>query len=64
MIKLLSVADVAELFGVSEAWVRDHAAGRREPKLPAVKLGTDEGRGIWKFMPQDIEDFLNDQKSE
>lgn len=44
MNKLLSVSEVAEWLGVSSAWVRDHASGRREPKLPAIKLGTQDGQ--------------------
>lgn len=64
MTKLLSVADVAEMLGVSSAWVRDHAAGRREPKLPAIKLGTADGRGKWKFIPQDVENFILEQRCE
>lgn len=48
--RLLSVSEVAEWLGVSSAWVRDHAQGRRLPKLPAVKLGEENGKGLWKFL--------------
>lgn len=64
MPKLLSVSEVADWLGMSAAWVRDHAAGRRYPKLPAVKMGTTAGKGIWKFIPQDVEKFIHQQRSE
>ena len=38
MEKLLSVKQVAEILGVSEGWVRDHAT-RKRPRLPVIKLG-------------------------
>lgn len=63
MNKLLSVSEVAELLGVSTAWVRDHASGRREPRLPAIKLGTNDGKGLWKFLPQDVETFIQEQRT-
>jgi hypothetical protein len=62
--KLLSVSEVAELLGVSSAWVRDHASGRRQPKLAAVKLGTVDGKGLWKFIPDDVEDFIRRQRQD
>lgn len=37
--RLLDVAEVAHLLGTSEAWVRQHASGLRQPKIPSVKLG-------------------------
>ena len=39
MDKLLTVPEVARLLAVSDSWVRDHATGRRRPRLPCVKLG-------------------------
>jgi hypothetical protein len=60
--RLLSVGEVAEWLGVSSAWVRDHASGRRVPKLPAIKLGTEDGKGLWKFIPQDVENFIREQR--
>jgi hypothetical protein len=33
--------------------VREHAAGRRKPKLPAIKLGD-----LWKFEKEKIEAFI------
>lgn len=62
--RLLSVDEVAEWLGVSTVWVRDHAAGRRRPKLPAVKLGQDGGKGLWKFQAGDIENFIQEQRTE
>lgn len=63
MNKLLSVSEVADWLGVSPAWVRDHASGRRIPKLPAVKLGSEDGKGLWKFIPQDVENFIQTQRN-
>lgn len=37
--QLLTVADIARWFKISRGWVFDHAAGRRQPILPSVKLG-------------------------
>jgi len=37
--RLLDVAEVAGLLGMSEAWVRQHANGLRRPQIPNVKLG-------------------------
>lgn len=62
--KLLSVTEVAEWLGVSSAWVRDHASGRRTPKLPAVKLGSEDGKGLWKFLVKDVEHFIMEQRTE
>jgi hypothetical protein len=59
--RLLSVDEVADWLGVSTGWVRDHAAGRRRPRLPAIKLGDDDGKGLWRFQPDAIEDFIRKQ---
>lgn len=64
MKKLLSVSEVAEWLGVSSAWVRDHASGRRKPKLVAIKLGTPDGKGLWRFLPEDVENFIREQRNE
>jgi predicted DNA-binding transcriptional regulator AlpA len=53
---LLTLDRVAELLGVSKAWVRDHAT-RRNPRLPVVRLGGK--RAILRFRPQDIEKFID-----
>jgi excisionase family DNA binding protein len=37
--RLLTVREVADWLAISETWVRDHAAGRRRPALPAIRLG-------------------------
>jgi hypothetical protein len=64
MTPLLSVSDVAKWLGVSTGWVRDHAAGRRTPRLPAVKLGVEDGKGLWKFIAEDVENFIREQRVE
>lgn len=60
--RLLNVGDVAEWLGVSEGWVRDHASGRRQPRLHAIKLGPPKGKGLWKFREEDVYGFIQDQR--
>jgi hypothetical protein len=36
---LVKARDVAKKLGVSISWVIQHAAGKRKPYLPAVKMG-------------------------
>jgi excisionase family DNA binding protein len=38
--QLLTVAEVATLLKISQAWVRQHASGFRSPRIPRVKLGS------------------------
>ncbi|MGH9504802.1 MAG: helix-turn-helix transcriptional regulator [Terriglobales bacterium] len=56
MTRLLSLEDVAEMLGVSRAWVRDHAT-RRQPRIPVVRLGGK--RALLRFRAQDIENFID-----
>ena len=51
--QLLSVEQVAQILGVSPAWVRDHAT-RKQPHLKCVKVGK-----LLKFRPDDVEEFIN-----
>lgn len=60
--RLLSVSEVAEWLGVSKGWVRDHALGRRQPRLFAIKLGPAKGKGLWKFREEDVHQFIQDQR--
>ena len=60
--RLLDVSDVAEWLGVSKGWVRDHALGRRQPRLFAIKLGPAKGKGLWKFREEDVYQFIQDQR--
>jgi predicted DNA-binding transcriptional regulator AlpA len=53
---LLSQEDVAQMLGVSKAWVHDHAT-RRSPRIPVVRLGGQ--RAVLRFRPVDIEQFIN-----
>lgn len=62
--RLLDVEEVAEILGVSANWVRAHAAGRRLPRLPAIKLGYSDSRGLWKFQAGDIENFIQEHRTE
>ena len=52
---LYSAQEVAARLGVSERWVRDHAT-RRNPRLPAIKLGP-----LLRFRAADVEKFLAEQ---
>lgn len=60
--RLLDVSDVAEWLGVSKGWVRDHASGRRQPRLFAIKLGPTKGKGLWKFREEDVNQFIQEQR--
>lgn len=56
--RLWNAQQAAELLGVSERWVRDHAT-RRSPKIPVVKLGP-----LLRFRPDDIEQFVESQRDD
>jgi hypothetical protein len=60
--RLLDVSDVAESLGVSKGWIRDHASGRRQPRLFAIELGPSKGKGLWKFREEDVHQFIQDQR--
>jgi hypothetical protein len=53
---LLTLDHVAELLGVSKAWVRDHAT-RRNPRIPVVRFG--DKRAVLRFRAEDVERFIN-----
>jgi predicted DNA-binding transcriptional regulator AlpA len=55
MKQLLTLGAVAELLGVSKAWVRDHAT-RRNPRLPVVRFG--HRRAVLRFRQEDVERFI------
>ena len=52
---LLTLDQVAEMLGISKAWVRDHAT-RRRPRIPVVRFGGH--RAVLRFRPQDVEAFI------
>jgi predicted DNA-binding transcriptional regulator AlpA len=54
-VSLLTLDQVAEMFQVSKAWVRDHAT-RREPRIPVVRFG--DRRAVLRFRAQDVEQFI------
>ncbi len=54
---LLTLKQVADLLGISPAWVRDHAT-RRNPRIPVVRLGGK--RAVLRFRQQDVEKFIAD----
>jgi excisionase family DNA binding protein len=37
--RLLTVGEVAQMLGVSVAFVYQHAGGSRRPRIPCVKIG-------------------------
>jgi predicted DNA-binding transcriptional regulator AlpA len=53
--RLLTAQEIAELFGVSRAWVLAHANGNRRPRLPSVKLGK-----VVRFESGAVERFLGE----
>jgi excisionase family DNA binding protein len=54
---LLTVDQVAQLLGVSSAWVYQHSCGARRPSLPSVKLG----RAV-RFRPELLEQFVREME--
>jgi hypothetical protein len=54
-LQMMTLEQVADLFGVSKAWVRDHAT-RRNPRIPCVRLGGK--RALLRFRPSDVEKFI------
>jgi len=56
--RLWTAQQTADLLGVSDRWVRDHAT-RRFPKLPVIKLGS-----LLRFRPADIEAFIDSQRDD
>ena len=58
--RLLTLEDVADLLGVSKAWVRDHAT-RRSPRIPVIRFG--DRRAVLRFRLQDIEQFISSHLS-
>jgi hypothetical protein len=55
--ELLTSKEIAAWLKVSECWVRDHALGRRQPRLPSIRLGGE--RGLLRFRRRDILHFLS-----
>lgn len=53
---LLTLDQVADVLGVSRAWVRDHST-RRQPRLPVVRLGGK--RAVLRFRPEDVREFID-----
>jgi predicted DNA-binding transcriptional regulator AlpA len=56
--QLIKAKDVAMKLGVSVSWVIQHASGKRQPYLPAVKMGP--GRSPLRFDPSDVEKFIEE----
>ena len=50
---LLTSREVAARLNTSNKWVLEHAAGRRLPIIPSMKLGK-----LRRFRESDIDDFL------
>ena len=58
--KLLTPSEVAGQLQVSKEWVRDHAT-RRNPRLPAVRLGGK--RAVLRFRQEDVDKFIAEHVS-
>jgi predicted DNA-binding transcriptional regulator AlpA len=58
MEKLLTPKEVAQLFGLSESWVREHSRpeGPR-PRIPAAQMGSG---GRWRYSEAAIERWLRE----
>jgi excisionase family DNA binding protein len=56
----MTVAEVAKFLGVSNSWVRDHAAGRRRPVLPSWKTSSGS-KGHFRFMRRSVEEWIDHQ---
>ena len=50
---LITTAELAAELRISEQWVRDHAAGRRQPKIPALILSGDR-RPTYRFKLSEV----------
>lgn len=59
---LLTAQQVATYFGSSTDWVYDHV-NRHEPRLRAVRLCHNRGRGrtLIRFRPEDVQEFVDRQ---
>ena len=54
-VELLTTKEVASMLRVSCGWVRDHASGRRRPKMLCVKLGK-----AVRFRLADVYNFIEE----
>jgi len=52
---LMTLEQVAQVLGVSKAWVRDHAT-RRNPRLSVVRFG--DKRAVLRFRSEDVQKFI------
>lgn len=50
---LITTTELAAELKISEQWVRDHAAGRRQPKIPAIILSGDR-RPTYRFKLSEV----------
>ena len=41
---LLTVGQVAKMLAMSDAWVRQHSDGQRQPRIPSLKMGSKSVR--------------------
>jgi hypothetical protein len=55
---LITTAEFAAELKISEQWVRDHAAGRRQPRIPAVRISGDV-RPTYRFKLSEVMECLN-----
>lgn len=50
---LITTTELAAELKMSEQWVRDHAAGRRQPKIPAIRISGDS-RPTYRFKLSEV----------
>lgn len=60
--RVMTVQEVADFLKVSPGFVCDHASGRKKPVLVGMKLGSNNGKGMWRFFESDVHAFLMDQR--
>ena len=41
---LMTVSEVAKMLAMSPAWIRQHASGLRQPRIPSLKMGSKSVR--------------------
>lgn len=58
-LNLMTPGELAKALRVSEAWIRDHASGRRRPVMPSINLGTDH-HPLYRFDRKVIQEWLNE----
>jgi predicted DNA-binding transcriptional regulator AlpA len=56
--ELMTTEELAQQLSVSQAWIRDHASGRRRPVPPSINLGTKQHPN-YRFDRKAVQEWLN-----